>query len=242
MAAWTRTQWSNAFLHTIGNMAPTDKIVRFVVAWGAAEGAGGSLIAGSTDTCNGNMLATCQQVAGSTNCNPPHCVQSYRSNSDGVYANSIAIKNGNYPHVLQALVTNDEDSLGFNGHTMTLDIAGDLSVWVSGSRTGNLGYAANIAAMAGAKAGATSGGSPGSSGGSSGSQGGNTTSNNQPPNTGNIFTDALAGILGKGTIAWIQDPMRIIKMLVGVMCIGLAVYLLVAPEAAQAVSKIPLIG
>lgn len=235
--AWTRQQWSNAFLHTIGNVAPTNKIVGFVSAWGTAEGGGGSLVAGSTDTCNGNMLATCQPVAGSTNCNPPHCVQSYRSNSDGIYANSIAIKNGNYPHVLQALMTNDEDSLGFNGHIMTADIAGDLSVWVSGSRTGNLGYAANVASLAGAKpAGNTGGTSSGSV--STPATRGVKVSAQQSPNTGNVFTDALAGILGQGTLAWIQNPMRIIKMLVGIMCIGLSVYLLVTPEAASAVQGI----
>lgn len=231
--AWTRTQWSNAFLHTIGNIAPTNKIVGFVVAWGTHEGGGGSLIQGSTDSCNGNMLATCQKVAGSTNCNPPHCVQSFRSNSDGIYANSLAIKNGNYPHLLQALVTNDEDGLGFNGHTMTPDIAGDLSIWVSGSRTGNLGYAASVASLAGAKAGSSAGSSASKKNGSSG---GTNTSSQKP--SGNIFTDALNSVLGKGTLAWIQNPMRVIKMLVGIMCIGLSVYLLVAPDAASTVSKV----
>lgn len=220
-------------------MAPTNKIVGFVTAWGTHEGGGGSLVQGSTDTCNGNMLATCQQVAGSTGCNPPHCVQSYRSNSDGIYANSIAIKNGNYPHLLQALITNDEDSLGFNGHTMTADIAGDLSVWVSGSRTGNLGYAASVASLAGAKAGTTSGTTTVKKNGSnqgSANQGGTSTSSQKP--SGNIFTDALAGILGSGTLAWIQNPMRVIKMLVGIMCIGLSVYLLVTPDAASTISKV----
>ena len=230
MPAWTRTQWSNAFLHTIGNMAPTDKVVGFVTAWGTHEGGGGSLIQGSTDTCNGNMLATCQPVAGSTNCNSPHCVQSYRSNSDGIYANSIAIKNGNYPHLLQALVTNDEASLGFNGHVMTPDIVGDMSMWVDGNRS-NTSYAASVASLAGAKAGATSGSSSSSS-----SQGGSNTSNQKP--SGNIFTDALKSILGSGTLAWIQNPMRVVKMLVGIMCIGLSVYLLVAPDAASTVSKV----
>lgn len=234
--AWTRTQWSNAFLHTIGNMAPTNKIVGFVNAWGTYEGGGGSLIQGSTDTCQGNMLATCQKVAGSTGCNPPHCVQSYRSNSDGIYANSLAIKNGNYPHLLQALVTNDEDSLGFNGHTMTADIAGDLSVWVSGSRTGNLGYAASVASLAGAKSGSSAGGTT-TVKKNGNSQGGGTSTSTQKP-SGNAFTDALSGILGSGTLAWIQNPMRVIKLLVGIMCIGLSIYLLVAPDAASTVSKV----
>lgn len=36
---------------------------------------------------------------------------------------------------------------------------------------------------------------------------------------------------------WIQDPVRILKMTVGIMLIGLAIYLLAAPEANQAIKK-----
>lgn len=222
-------------------MAPTNKIVGFVVAWGTHEGGGGSLIAGSTDSCNGNMLATCQQVAGSTGCNPPHCVQSYRSNSDGVYANSLALMNGNYTNLLDALRYNDEKALGFHDTPMLDGIAGDLSVWVSGSRTARLDYAASVASLAGAKS-PTGTGKKNGSGSPSSPQGG-TSTGIQQPSSGNMFTDALAGILGQGTLTWLQNPMRIIKMLVGIMCIGLAVYLLVAPDAASATAKVaPLVG
>ena len=235
--AWTRAQWATTFLKAHGNLQPSALTVQFVVGWGTHEGSGGSLVQGATNTCNGNMLATCQDYPGATACNLPYCVKSYRSNTDGVLANVQALQfPSRYPNLVAALRFNDEKALGYHGSPMSAGIIGDLSTWVSGSRTARPDYAASVANAAGAKPGSDAGSSSSSS--SSSPKGGTTTSSNKPPNTGNVFTDALAGILGQGTLAWIQNPMRIIKMLVGIMCIGLSIYLLVAPDAASAVSKV----
>ncbi len=217
-------QWSLAFIRTLGNVSPAQNIIDFVEAWGRAEGGGGTSIQGSTNNCNGNMLNTCQTMPGSFHCAGP-CVQSYKSNNDGIYANAVALRNGNYPNLLRALVTNDSNSLGYNGHKMSEGVAGDLSVWVSGNRTGNLGYAAKIAGAAGAapsdtKSGGTGGSTPVSSG-TSGTSGSNTGGSNP--------LSFLTNLIGGPTLAWIQNPMRIIKLVAGLLCIGISLFLLAAP-------------
>jgi len=232
-AAWTRNQWAMAFLRTLGNMAPANNCVLFVEGWGTHEGGGGSLIQGSTDSCNGNMLATCYQVAGSTNCNPPHCVQSYRSNSDGVYANAMALRSG-YPYLLQALVTNDSNALGYNGYAMSQGIAEDLSYWVSGSRTARLDYAASVAAAAGAKGPAnvaSSSATSSTTGGTATSSSSSSSSSGSSSGGFSLTNPAtwLPSIIGQNATNWIENPTRILKMLAGIVCIGIALFLLAAP-------------
>lgn len=238
-AVWTRQQWATTFLKAHGNIQPSALTVQFVVGWGTHEGSGGKLVQGATNTCDGNMLATCQDYPGDYSCNLPYCVKGYRSNSDGVVANVQALQfPGRYPTLVDALRFNDEKALGYHGSPMNDGIVGDLSMWVSGSRTKRPDYAAAVASAAGAKAGSSAGGSSSTSTSkkNGSAQGGTSTSNDKP--SGNIFTDALKGILGKGTLDWIRNPMRVIKMLVGIMCIGLSIYLLVAPDAASTVSKV----
>lgn len=231
-ATMTQNQWGIALLRSIGNLSPSIQLQVFMASWGQAEGGGGDLVAGSTNKCRGNMLNTEQRMPGSVSCQKgcsnvrQNCVQSYLSNNDGIAANAIALRNGNYPHLLQALVTNDADSLGYNNHQMTTEIAKELSTWGT-----NVGTVSTVAGVRSASGVSTPSGTS-----SVGTQGGTNTSSQKP--SGNIFTDALKSILGSGTLAWIQNPMRVIKMLVGIMCIGLSVYLLVAPDAASTVSKV----
>lgn len=66
--------------------------------------------------------------------------------------------------------------------------------------------------------------------GASTTMGTGTTFNPLDPSTwGPSFSAGIQSLFGP-TWGWITDPMRIIKMLVGIMCIGLAIFLLVAPE------------
>lgn len=222
MATLTMGEWSRAFCRTLGNMAPSDLIVSFIVAWGRKEGGGGSSVVGSTNNCNGNMLNTCQVMAGSVHCSsvgPSICVQSYRNVNDGIFANAQALKNGRYPSLLHALETNDENSLGFHGHKMAGNIAGDLSVWVSGSRTANLGYAAQVATMANAQGPDTSKG----------------TGDSNVPGSSNSSNplDWIASLFGGPTLGWIQNPIRIVKLVVGVLLIGVSLFLLITPDPVQ---------
>jgi hypothetical protein len=223
MASMTQQQWSIAFVRALGNVSPAPNIVDFVVAWGRAEGGGGTGIQGSTNNCYGNFLNTCQAMPGSFHCAGP-CVQSYRSNNDGIYANATALRNGNYPSLLHALQVNDSNALGYNGHKMSADIAGDLSVWVSGNRTGNLGYAAKIAGSAGAQASTDT-----TSGGKGGTQPVSSTGSTQGSSSSSNPLDWIKGIFGGPTLAWIQNPMRVIKLVAGLICIGISLFLLAAP-------------
>ena len=231
-AQMTQNQWGIALLRALGNVSPSIQVQVFIASWGQAEGGGGDLVLGSTNRCRGNMLNTEQRIPGSVSCQKgcsnarQNCVQSYLSNNDGIAANAMALRNGNYPHLLQALVTNDADSLGYNNHQMTTEIAKELTTWGT-----NIGTVSTVAGVRSASGIQTPSGT-----GSAGSQGGSNTSSQKP--SGNIFTDALNSILGQGTLDWIRNPMRVIKMLVGVMCIGLSIYLLVAPDAMSAVSKV----
>lgn len=45
----------------------------------------------------------------------------------------------------------------------------------------------------------------------------------------------------QGFFDWISNPVRILKMIAGIMCIGLAIVLLVSPDAQQVVKKVPFI-
>lgn len=239
MATVTMTinQWGMAVVRTLGNVSPSVQIQVFMSAWIQQEGGGGKYISGSTNRCDGNGLNTCYQLSTSKHCpsvSKKYCVQTYLSNNDGIYANAQALRDGRYPHLLQALVTNDADSLGFNGHTMSDDIAGDLSVWVSGSRTARLDYAATVARIAGANPSKKNTQSTSTDGGNTVAS----SSGNTPSSNNNNPLSFLANLIGGPTLAWIQNPMRVIKMIVGLLCIGASIFLLVTPEAAQSVSKV----
>jgi len=230
MAAMTRYQWSMAFVRTLGNMAPAPNTLDLVQAWGVEEGGGGSLITGSTNSCNGNMLNTEYRTATSQNC--AGAVQSFASNNDGIYANAMALRSG-YPSLLQALVTNDSNALGYNGNHMSQGVAEDLSYWVSGNRTSRFDYAAKVASLAGAQGPAnvpsssTSGGTPvaGSTPSSSSGSSGSSTPGFSLTNPATW----LPAIIGQNASNWIQNPTRILKMVAGIVCIGIALFLLAAP-------------
>src|SRR5215469_7115539 len=105
----TINQWGIALLRTLGNVSPSIQIQVFMSGWIQQEGGGGKYITGSTNKCDGNGLNTCQQMPGSKHCpsvKASVCVQTYLSNNDGIYANAAALRDGRYPYLLPALVTN----------------------------------------------------------------------------------------------------------------------------------------
>ena len=230
--AWTQAQWAMAFVRTLGNLSPAQNMIDFVEGWGREEGGGGSLVQGSTNSCNGNVLNTEYRTATSTNCTPGG-VQSFASNNDGVYANAMALRSG-YPYLLQALVTNDSNALGYNGYAMSQGIAEDLSYWVSGSRTARLDYAASVAAAAGAKGPAnvaSSSATSSTTGGTATSSSSSSSSSGSSSGGFSLTNPAtwLPSIIGQNATNWIENPTRILKMLAGIVCIGIALFLLAAP-------------
>lgn len=148
--------WAEEFLKTIGNPNPSPNTIKFVMAWEIAE-SGTSLDLG----CRNNPLNTTQGGIGkTTNCNSAgvknyddftYAVGTGGPEAQGLDATKTAISNGLYPSLLHALQTNDESNLGFNGHPMAGNIAGDLSVWSTGKRTRNDNYLNNILKLAGQK-------------------------------------------------------------------------------------------
>lgn len=73
----------------------------------------------------------------------------------------------------------------------------------------------------------------------------NAAANGQPFPTSNsvAIANGASGVVDWSWLTnsplwqWIQDPVRVLKMVVGLMLIGLAIYLLAAPEANQFVKK-----
>jgi hypothetical protein len=217
-------QWGTALLKTLGNLQPSVQLQAFMTAWGHAEGGGGQFVSDSTNSCDGNVLNTKQKMAGSWNCTSGG-IQAYRSNNDGLLANAMVLRGGGYPHLVQALSTNDAASLGFGGHTMTSGIIGDLSYWLSGDRAARPDYAASIAAAAGAQAGKGNGGQQ-------------NVASNQPSSSNSSQGGGILGFITGPMLAWIQNPLRLIKMAVGLLCIGASIFLLMTPEATQTVAKV----
>src|SRR5258706_6315362 len=135
-------QFAVQFLHSIGNNNPSDKTIAFVAAWATQEGGG------TTNTCSYNFLNTMQTAPGSSSCTNIG-IQSYPNMQTGVQANAAALKNGSYPSLLHALQTNDLGNLGLSNSSMASNVAGDLSVWLSGSRTISTDYISKILTLAG---------------------------------------------------------------------------------------------
>lgn len=126
-----RRSYVIAVLSQLGNFSPSQNTINFVLAWGAHESGNGAL------GCNYNLL----NVAGHNPGEPGACgacnsipVNHYCSLTDGIRATALRLQSGLYSSVAHALATNDENNLGFHGHPIATNIAGDLSVWVSGRR------------------------------------------------------------------------------------------------------------
>jgi len=135
--------WAEEFLKQgLGNLNPTSNTIHFVQAWEIHESGAGAVVG-----CDHNPLNCGWNWPGATQCNA--IVKKYAAYLDGIRATAANLHNGLYPSLTHALATNDENNLGFNGHKMAANIAGDLEVWVSGNREGHLDYVNAILALAG---------------------------------------------------------------------------------------------
>src|SRR6185312_9471099 len=120
-----------------GAFGSSQNIDNFFISW--AHHVGG----GVTNDAKFNPLNTIQLEPGSTQAaGQLPGIQSYPDGATGIKATVDALQNGNYPSLIHALATNDETNLGFTArgapsfaHQMASNVAGDLSVWVSGRRS-----------------------------------------------------------------------------------------------------------
>lgn len=178
-----------------------------------------------------NLWNTTLPLPGSTVFNFAN-VQNYTSYNQGVTANASTIRNGLYPSLLRALQTNDCASLGVTG-VMSPGVASDLSVWVSGQRTPTrtdyTGVIIAVARQPGNAANDTAAGNastvtPGTP------VTGTAMSANQPTATSTPSGNPLDTTFS--ILNFLADPSRILKIIGGLLCIGVALFLLISPTAA----------
>lgn len=120
-----------------GAFGSSQNIDNFFISWAHHEGGG------VTNDAKFNPLNTMQTEPGSTQAaGLLPGIQAYPDGATGIKATVDALQNGNYPSLVHALATNDETNLGFTArgapsfaHQMASNVAGDLSVWVSGRRS-----------------------------------------------------------------------------------------------------------
>jgi surface antigen len=212
---------------------PSNNIVNFLVSWAHHEG--GS----QTNACQFNVLNTMQSEPGSTQCSGTlPGIQSYPDAATGEKAQIDALQNGLYPSLLHALTTNDEGNLGFTApFTMANDIAGDLSMWVSGKRSPiQTSYILAIMSGAGISNANVSGGN--ANGGAGAGQAtidswGSTVIGqgtvNQPQNPLDALTQGLSGLntFFTNVNSLFSNPTRIIKIVGGSVLVITGLVLLV---------------
>jgi hypothetical protein len=108
----------------------SQKVLNFLISWGHFEGGGNTNIAhlnplNTKEIETGSVLAATGQ--------PGTGVQSYPDAQTGEMATEKALNNGDYPDLLHALSTGNENALGFNNNCMANNIAVQLGIWRSGS-------------------------------------------------------------------------------------------------------------
>lgn len=237
--SYTRQDWARAFLAALGNRAPTQATVDWVVGWSVHETSTGG---GATY----NLLNTTQKAAGSTQFNQVG-VQNFTSFAQGTSINAAVLSQNftGYSALKQALLNNDIGSLG----GPSAGVQQGLKTWCGGC-----GYGVGFQALGAAH---RNDQFPGSTSGTTLPQI-STTPTTQPKtitpsatNTGGTLTEpsssgssggtdpltTLANILK--TLAapiayvgnffntanqWLSNPVRIVKLVVGIGLIGIATF------------------
>lgn len=238
--SYTRSQWAVAFLNSLGNKNPTGNTIDWVVAWTDFEtsgpGGGGA----------NNLLNTTQPgFGGSPIPGQSAGVMNYPSFSQGVQANAKVLQNGLYPNLLAAL-QNDNYAALTNG-----SVYRDLSTWCGGCAYGpnitnlanapwgvNQAFPDGTATAVGQQTGTQQSGSGG--GQKTQAQSALTTSagtlqcNFQTPlGFLNSFLNTMCPV-----ISWVANPVRIVKMIVGILLIVAALFLLLSPDAVNTAKKV----
>lgn len=255
--SYTRQDWARAFLAALGNHAPTQATVDWVVGWTYHETTTGQ---GATY----NLLNTTERSPGSTLFgNNSAGVQNYTSFAQGVQVNAHVLgENFNgYAALKQALLNNDINAL--NG---SAGVRQGLSTWCGGCGYG-VGFQSVGAAHRNDQFPGSTGGTPlaqiSSGGGSLSTVVGNRiiTSGQTQPTTGNgggTITPATGGsttanqnnsggssdpLSGLAQVLvqffapfkaigdffatagqWLSNPVRVVKLVVGVGLIGIAAF------------------
>lgn len=238
--SFTRAQWASAFLNALGNPHPSGNTIDWVVAWTDFEtsGPGG----GGTN----NLLNTTQPgFGGSPIPGQSAGVMNYPSFLQGVQANAKVLQNGLYPNLLAALQSDNYAALT-NG-----SVYRDLGTWCGGCA-----YGPGISNLAGAPwgvnqvfpDGTATGVTPQSGTQQSGSGGGQQTQTQSALTTSagtlqcnfqtplgflNSFLNTMCPV-----ISWVANPVRIVKMVVGILLVIAALFLLLSPDAIGVAKKV----
>lgn len=239
--SYTRSQWASAFLQALGNTHPTGNTIDWVVAWTDFEtsgpGGGGA----------NNLLNTTQPgFGGSPIPGQSAGVMNYPSFAQGVQANAKVLQNGLYPNLLAAL-QNDNYAALTNG-----SVYRDLATWCGGCT-----YGPGISNLAGAPWGLNQVFPEGTA------QAVQQQQQTQPQGTGTgAQTQAQSALSASPTgtlqcnfqtplgflnsflntmcpvISWLANPVRIVKMVAGILLVVAALFLLLSPDAVGVAKKV----
>lgn len=120
--------WRVALLHTLG-YKPTKQNLKFLDTWQRWEG-------GHTgNDAKWNWLNTTKDAPGAVRSINSVGVKAFDSFGHGIHATAATLKNGRYGDILDALSS---------GNPYKFNPSAGLQTWVSGSPTGNPGYAQKI--------------------------------------------------------------------------------------------------
>lgn len=221
---YTREQWARAFLAAIGNPTPTQQTINWVVAWTQFE----------TACCGGcayNLLNTEESNSPGvvSNCNSVG-VKNFDSFANGIGANAKVLKNGLYNTMLAALQSNDQATLCNAGNNA---IAGELGTWGTHSAGSIANAACNGTTENNQRFFGTATGVP------TGTVTPNTTTGGGPFAAFQPLIDFFAGIGGKGGIGdWLAHPLRIVKLVMGLVGLSISLIIIFWPEIKQTVSTV----
>lgn len=113
---YTRQQWATALLNSLGNQAPSQQTIDFVVNWTMQED--------NQPQPGFNLLNTTQPLDGSTGTGTQGNIQVYKTFADGISATTETLKNGRYPALLQ--------ELQFNGVADNPEVESEMGTWGTG--------------------------------------------------------------------------------------------------------------
>ena len=131
--SYTRQQFCTDVLTAIGNSAPSQQVIGWMVAWSLAE------TGHPTASYQGaayNLLNTTQPATGATNFNSIG-VKNYTSYAQGIQASAQTLQNGNYGALLAALQKNDTVALGFGAASPSSGVLANLHTWCGSCGYGN---------------------------------------------------------------------------------------------------------
>jgi hypothetical protein len=236
-SSYTRLDYVMASLQGL-NFNPSQYVQDWMVCWTQFESA-------VPNAASYNLLNTTQPENGSYGGGRQGNIQWYPNMQVGATGFSDTIIQPQYSTLELAINQNDENTLAMAGSNQ---IAQELNTW----GTGHAGDIAACAANGGARPNDTFTNSYNPSGqnlaGGSGGSSGSTTPPVTNPLTGNTSTIATGNPLQpvidwfnslQPLWDWLGNPARVLKMVGGLLLLGVALTMLVAPQAIDEVKKHP---